>query len=155
VRTGVMRASIRYELDSKVLGQTHGVKVASEKPYSLYVEEGTRPHTIRIKNKAWLAVYVMSQAYGKGTIMKRFRPLVDKMRERAIARGMSPQQAVKSIPNKKGYVVFGKKVNHPGTKPNAFFSRAVNETKPYVLERYKKAGWENIKIAVRSIREQA
>lgn len=64
-------------------------RVSSDAPYSGFVEFGTRPHVIEVKNKRVLA------ARTGGTV--------------------SGGQ----------YAIFGRRVNHPGTKANPFFKRGV------------------------------
>jgi hypothetical protein len=55
----------------------------------------------------------------------------------------------KVLANRRKGIIFGKKVKHPGTKPNRFMVRAVNNSKN-TIERYFKVALDNtIKEAVK------
>ena len=69
--------------------------VTSNAPYSMAVEHGTRPHTIRVKTAKVLA--------GDGASSSKFPVSSD------------------------GYSVFGKEVNHPGSKSQPFMQPAVDK----------------------------
>lgn len=67
--------------------------------YAIFVHEGTRPHIITAKNKKVIAFKPRPGQRMKGWMRK----------------------------NKRGFVILGKRVNHPGTKANPFFTRAVKK----------------------------
>jgi hypothetical protein len=68
-------------------------EVTSGASYSQAFEEGTRPHTIRVKNKKVLA---------------------------GPKRGAPPGWVISPTSAKMGYATYGKKVQHPGTPPHPF-----------------------------------
>ncbi len=78
---GNLRQNIMYGFRSILSGI-----VESKAPYSAYVHEGTRPHTIEVKHKRTLA-------------------------------------------NRRTGEIFGPKVQHPGTAPNPFLTRAYEKVK--------------------------
>ena len=73
--------------------------VTSHAKYSQVVEFGSRPHTIRAKKADVLAADT-----------KNMRRVPTKYKV-----------------NKSGYVVFGREVQHPGTKPQPFFEPAIEK----------------------------
>lgn len=59
--TGQLRATMQFSVDSrKIRG-----KIFPTKDYSIYVHEGTRPHTIRVRNKKVLANKRTGEFFGK------------------------------------------------------------------------------------------
>jgi hypothetical protein len=108
VRSGTLVNGINQEITSK--GMT-GI-VTSNANYSQAFEEGTRPHTIRIKNKK-----VLAGPY-------RGRPA-----------GWSVSKKSKAM----GYAVYGQKVQHPGTHPHPFLYPAWKFAVTKLEESIKKA----------------
>lgn len=105
VNKGPGGGNLRQNIRATMLGAMRG-KVESKADYSTYVEAGTRPHIIKIKNKKVLA---------------------------ASARRSN------GVPNSAGYVVFGKQVNHPGTRPTWFFKKGLENSQNTIEEHFQKA----------------
>lgn len=86
-------------------------EVTSHADYSQAFEEGTRPHTIRVRNKKVLA-----------------GPL----------RGAPPGWEVSDKSKSMGYATYGKKVEHPGTNPHPFmfpsWRKACQELEKFIRE---------------------
>lgn len=55
----------------------------------------------------------------------------------------------KVLANKRKRVIFGKRVQHPGTKPNRFMVRAVNKSKDTIENYFQKALENTIRQAVK------
>ncbi len=83
--TGTTRNMILMEISSKGMTGT----VTSHAAHSQALEEGTRPHTIRVKSKKVLAGPKRKAPPGWGNISG-------------------------------DYAIYGKKIQHPGTKPRPF-----------------------------------
>jgi len=85
VKTGFLRNKILMEISTKGFTGT----VTSHAEYSQAIEEGTRPHTIRTKNKKVLAGPKRKAPPGWDNISG-------------------------------DYAIYGKEIQHPGTKPKPF-----------------------------------
>lgn len=92
VRTGRLRGSIRAE-PPRIFSLRGSVRVGSDLEYAAFVNDGTRRHTIRAKNKPYLVFRVggqwvkVKEVNHPGT---KARPFLDRaLREVAAARGYS------------------------------------------------------------------
>lgn len=85
---GMVGGNLRQNVRGAMIGVGRG-RVSSDAPYSGFVEFGTRPHVIEVKNKRVLAARTAGTRSGGQ------------------------------------YAIFGRRVNHPGTKANPFFKRGV------------------------------
>jgi HK97 gp10 family phage protein len=100
-RTGRLRSSITHTVSADALSTTIGTRTF----YARFVEEGTRPHEIRPRNKkalAWPKTGKTPAGLGRG-----------------------PQGTFKSS----GTLQFAKVVHHPGFKGHFYMRRALQESK--------------------------
>jgi hypothetical protein len=119
-RTGRLRESITLVRVSDL----HYV-IGSPLEYAVYVERGTRPHTIRPRRARALRFEVGGQTVFAARVVQPSRGgLVITPKRRRALRFETPRS-----------VVFAKKAEHPGTEPRAFFQRA--------LQKYR-AQWKRI-----------
>jgi len=89
VKSGYLINNIIHRVTSKgITGE-----VISKAPYSIFIEEGTRPHIVRRRTKKVLA-----------------GPL----------RGRPPGWNVSEKSKSMGYATYGKEIRHPGTQPRPF-----------------------------------
>jgi len=75
--------NLRQSIKSRTVRLAGEVRVGAD--YAIFVEAGTRPHIIKVKNKKVLA-------------------------------------------DRRAGIFFGKKVKHPGTKPNPFFAKGIKQS---------------------------
>jgi HK97 gp10 family phage protein len=101
--------NLRQKITSKMLSKLSGV-IESMAKYSLYVEEGTRPHIIRPRNAKSLSWT------SSGTVT-------------------GPRGGSKTVNNR----FFARVVHHPGTQANPYMKRAVNNTKAKVDQYFRNA----------------
>jgi len=112
-KTGKFAAGIRFQTFQAA--NDVGFKVTTPQPLGRYILEGTKPHVIRPRNKN--ALYFYWPVVGMFTLVPRnsfFGPYTGTM--------VTGGETVFLIG--KGYV------NHPGTKPNPFMSRAYRRWLP-------------------------
>jgi len=102
--SGFLRNKILMEISSKGLTGT----VTSHAEYSQAVEEGTRPHGIKVKKKKVLAGPARNAPLGWGNISG-------------------------------DYAIYGKKIQHPGTKPRPFIYPAWKSACLYFEKLIRKA----------------
>lgn len=135
VRTGMTRASIGYKVDPYHTSP-RSVDVGSSLPWAKWLEKGTKPHVIRVRNKRILAINVkeLHPASYRNAVIDKFR-----LRARMFY-GWTARQAQRRIPNKRGFIIIGLKVDHPGTHGDDALSRAVEATKQDVLKHMKSGG---------------
>jgi len=116
-KTGKFKAGIRFRTFAK--GAQVGFTVSTPSPLGDYISEGTRPHIIRAKEKK--ALYFFWPKFGGYVVVPR--------------RPSGPTRVVSSYSayggGRKDTLWIGKGyVNHPGTKPNPYLSRAFRRWLP-------------------------
>lgn len=101
-KTGKFRKSIKYTLITK--GKTQvGFETSSKQPLGKFINDGTRPHRIRARRKR--ALYFFWGKIGKYVVVPK-------------SGGFGTHVSGGKLWIGKGYV------NHPGTRPNPYISRA-------------------------------
>lgn len=91
--------TLRQNIKERMVGQLRG-EVVADRPYAIYVHQGTRPH------------------------------IIVPIRRKVLA-------------NKRTGEFFGKRVRHPGTKPNPFFERAF-ERSSAGIEKFFNTAMDNL-----------
>lgn len=118
IKSGAYRRSIHAEVRKIVKDVYQGV-VGTWMAYALWLEEGTRPHTIRARS-------------GRALMFKG-RKLFNMSTRQRIGTAINARTSLKTRKVKVDYVEFYKSVRHPGTRPYRVFREALTENLDEIL----------------------
>jgi hypothetical protein len=109
--------SRRLESSLRVILHTaqYWAEVATEYFVAPFIEQGTKPHTIQARNKKILAV--QTSKYRSGGIIN------------AYGSGQLP-----AFSKDRSYIIFGRRVSHPGTIPHPGMKSAADTERPKYIQ---------------------
>jgi hypothetical protein len=119
-KEGRLKASIHPDIKR----EKFEAKVGTNIGYGAYVEFGTPPHIIRVKNKKVLAFPIGRGGWSSENSLMG-----------SITYGKTKSGKIKVAQR---FIILGKQVNHPGTKAKPFLFPAAESERPKFIQRIKK-----------------